>query len=73
MAVNEQIRFPSVRLIDSDGEMIGVVTIAEARKKAEEQMLDLVLISPKADNPVCKIMDYGKYMFEMAKKEKEAK
>jgi len=60
-------------LIDSDGTMVGVVSIADARARAEEKMLDLVLISPQADNPVCKIMDYGKYMFELAKKEREAK
>lgn len=73
MTTNDQIKFSKVRLIESDGEMIGVVSIAEARQRAEDQMLDLVLISPKADNPVCKIMDYGKYMFEQAKKEREAK
>ncbi len=62
-----------MRLIESGGEMIGVVPITEARKRAEDQGLDLVLISPNADNPVCKIMDYGKHMFEQAKKEREAK
>ncbi len=65
--------FQRVRLIESDGSMIGVVPIAEARKRAEDQDLDLVLIAAQADNPVCKIMDYGKYMFELAKKEREAK
>jgi translation initiation factor IF-3 len=73
LLINEQIRFQRVRLIDSDGSMIGVVPIVEARRKAEEQELDLVLISAQADNPVCKLMDYGKYMFELAKKEREAK
>ena len=53
--------------------MVGVVPLAEARKRAEDQDLDLVLIAPQADNPVCKIMNYGKYMFELAKKEREAK
>jgi translation initiation factor IF-3 len=62
-----------VRLIDSSGGMVGVVPIAEARRKAEEESLDLVLINAQADNPVCKIMDYGRYMFELAKKEREAK
>jgi translation initiation factor IF-3 len=62
-----------VRLIDSLGEMQGVVSMDKARKMAEEAEMDLVLISPAADNPVCKIMDYGKHMFEQAKREKEAK
>ena len=53
--------------------MIGVVTIVEARQRAEERDLDLVLISPQAEVPVCKIMDYGKFMFEQAKREKENK
>jgi len=73
LLINEQIRFPRVRLIESDGGMVGVVPIAEARKRAEDQDLDLVLIAPQADTPVCKIMNYGKYMFELAKKEREAK
>ena len=73
LTINDQIRFQKVRLIESDGSMIGVVPITEARKRAEDQDLDLVLIAPQADNPVCKIMDYGKYMFELAKKEREAK
>lgn len=62
-----------MRLIDGNGNMIGVVPIAEARRTAEEAGLDLVMINAKADNPVCKVMDYGKHMFELAKKEKEAK
>ncbi len=73
LAINEEIRFQKVRLIESDGSMIGIVTTAEARKRAEDQDMDLVLISPQPDNPVCKIMNYGKYMFELAKKEREAK
>jgi len=73
LLINDEIRFQRVRLIESDGSMIGVVPVAEARKRAEDQELDLVLISAHADNPVCKIMDYGKYMFELAKKEREAK
>lgn len=71
--INEQIRFREVRLLDSDGSMVGVVPIAAARAKAEERELDLVCISPTAEPPVCKILDYGKYMFEMAKKEREAR
>jgi translation initiation factor IF-3 len=73
LLINEEIRFSKVRLIDSDGTMLGIVPIAEARKRAEEQDLDLVLIAAQADNPVCKIMNYGKYMFELGKKEREAK
>ena len=71
--INDGIRFPQVRLIESDGSMVGIVPLAEARRRAEEQSLDLVLISAQADNPVCKIMDYNKFKFEQAKKEKEAK
>ncbi len=71
--INDAIRFKDVRLIESDGSMIGVVAIAEAKKRAEDQDLDLVLISNNPDNPVCKIMDYGKFMFEQAKREKEAR
>ncbi|MHB8961672.1 MAG: translation initiation factor IF-3 [Saccharofermentanales bacterium] len=71
--INDEIRFRSVRLIDSDGTMIGVVTLDEAKRKADEQQLDLVLISAVADNPVCKLMDYGKFMFEQSKREREAK
>ncbi|MBP8989490.1 MAG: translation initiation factor IF-3 [Clostridia bacterium] len=73
LPINDEIRFQKVRLIDSSGEMVGVVPITEARKKAEDQGLDLVLINAQPDNPVCKIMDYGKYMFELSKKEREAK
>lgn len=71
--LNEEIRDKEVRLIDSDGAMIGVVPIKEAQKMATSKNLDLVKIAPQAAPPVCKIMDYGKYMFELAKKEKEAK
>jgi translation initiation factor IF-3 len=71
--INEEIRYREVRLIDSDGSMVGVVPIGAARARAEERELDLVCISPTAEPPVCKILDYGKYMFEMAKKEREAR
>lgn len=71
--INNEIRFREVRLIESDGTMAGIVSIETARKKAEDENLDLVLISASSDNPVCKIMDYGKHMFEQAKREKEAK
>ena len=73
MLINEEIRKKEVRLIDSDGSMLGVVSIDEAQQKAIDRNLDLVEIAPQADPPVCKIMDYGKYKFEMMKKEKEAK
>ncbi len=69
--INDAIRFPKVRLIDETGEMQGVVPIEAARARAENASLDLVLISPNPDNPVCRIMDFGKYQFEQAKREKE--
>ena len=71
--VNEAIKFSSVRLIDAEGNMVGVVTIDKARQMAEEADLDLVCISSNPDNPVCRIMDYGKFLFEKGKREKEAK
>ncbi|MBR3532928.1 MAG: translation initiation factor IF-3 [Clostridiales bacterium] len=71
--VNDNIKFSKVRLIDAEGNMVGVVPIEEARKKAEDADLDLVCISANPDNPVCRIMDYGKYLFEQSKREKEAK
>jgi len=73
LMINEEIRDKEVRLIDEDGTMLGIVTARDAQKMADGKNLDLVKISPKADPPVCKIMDYGKYMFELAKKEKEAR
>lgn len=71
--VNEAIRDKEVRLIDVDGNMIGIMSAKEAQKIAYSKNLDLVKVAPKANPPVCRIMDYGKYMFELAKKEKEAK
>ena len=71
--MNDNIKFSKVRLIDAEGNMVGVVPIEEARKKAEDADLDLVCISANPDNPVCRIMDYGKYLFEQSKREKEAK
>ena len=71
--INSQIRDKEVRLIDSDGAMIGIVTAREAQLKANEKELDLVKISPNANPPVCKIMDYGKFLYEQNKREKEAK
>ncbi len=73
MQINEQIRVREVRLIGSDGEQAGIKSLSEARSMAAEEGLDLVMMSPNATPPVCKIMDYGKFRFEQAKKAKEAK
>ncbi len=71
--INERIRFPKIRAIDTDGSQLGILTPQEALRIAEEKDLDLVLVSDKADPPVCRIMDYGKYKFEQEKKAREAK
>jgi translation initiation factor IF-3 len=71
--INERIRFPEIRVIDNDGAQLGILTPDEARKIADEQELDLVLVSETAEPPVCRIMDYGKYKFEQEKKAREAK
>jgi len=71
--VNEDIDEPKVRLIGAEGENIGVVTVKEAIGHADDAGLDLVEISPNADPPVCKILDYGKYKYEAQKKKNEAK
>ena len=71
--INEEIRDKEVRVIDSDGNQLGVMPIEDALRLAEEKNTDLVKIAPQAKPPVCKIMDYGKYRFEQAKREKEAK
>jgi translation initiation factor IF-3 len=71
--VNEDIRIPQVRLIDQDGEMQGVLTVREAMQRAFAVGLDLVEISPNADPPVCKILDFGKFKYEQQKKKNEAK
>ena len=73
LIINHNIRCKEVRLIGSDGTQYGIVSLSEAIAKAEEQELDLALISPNANPPVCKIMDYGKYRFDETKREKEAK
>lgn len=73
LRVNEQIRSQSVRLIDSDGKQIGIVSSREALRIAEEKTLDLVEISPKADPPVCKIINYGKFRYHQQMKERESK
>ena len=72
-AVNEDIDSETVRLVGADGEMIGVVPLEEAIEKAFDYGLDLVAISPNADPPVCKILDYGKYKYEAQKKKNEAR
>ena len=71
--INEQIRDKEVRLIDQDGNQLGVVSSRDALRIAKESNLDLVKIAPKARPPVCKIIDYGKFRYELAKKEKEAR
>lgn len=73
MQINEDIRDREVRVVTDGGEQLGIMSAKEALKKAEERNLDLVKISPNAKPPVCKIMDYGKYRFEQAKREKEAR
>ena len=71
--INEEIRDKEVRLIDSDGSQLGIVSIQQAMETAMQRGLDLVKIAPKAEPPVCRVMDYGKFRFEQAKKEKEAR
>ena len=73
LQINEEIRDKEVRLIGAEGEQVGIVAISEAMRQAIEKNLDLVKIAPQAQPPVCRIMDYGKYRFEQAKKEKEAR
>ena len=73
MQINEEIRDRELRVVAADGELIGIMSAAEALKIAEEKNLDLVKIAPQAKPPVCKIMDYGKYRFEQTKREKEAR
>jgi len=73
LAINENIKFKEVRTISSDGSQLGIIPVAKALEAAYAEDLDLVCISPNAQPPVCKIMDYGKYRFEQAKREKEAK
>lgn len=73
LQINEEIRDKELRLIDSDGSQLGVVSLSQALNLASEKKLDLVKIAPQAKPVVCKIMDYGKYRFEQAKREKESK
>lgn len=71
--INERIRFPEIRVIDTNGDQLGIMKPFDAMKIAEEKELDLVLVSDKASPPVCRIMDYGKYKFEQEKKAREAR
>ncbi|MTK14221.1 MAG: translation initiation factor IF-3 [Clostridiaceae bacterium] len=71
--MNEQIREKELRVIGDDGSQLGILSSKDALKLAEEKELDLVMISPNANPPVCKIMDFGKYIYEQSKKDKEAK
>jgi translation initiation factor IF-3 len=71
--INEEIRDKEIRLIDSDGSQLGIMSAKEAQRLANSKNMDLVKIAPQANPPVCRVMDYGKYKFELAKKEKEAK
>ena len=71
--INGQIRDKEVRVIAENGDQLGVMPVKEAMKLAQEAELDLVKIAPKAQPPVCKIIDYGKYRYELERKEKEAK
>lgn len=71
--VNKQIKAKEVRLIDENGKQIGIVPLQEALRIASEKGLDLVEVAPQANPPVCKILDYGKFLYELKKKEKEAR
>jgi translation initiation factor IF-3 len=71
--VNEAIRVPQVRLIGADGENVGVVSIDEANRLARDAELDLVEVAPNSDPPVCRVMDFGKFIYEKTKKDREAK
>lgn len=73
MRINKEIRAPQVRLIGKDGKQIGVVSSTEALAQARQDGLDLVEISPNANPPVCKVIDYGKFRYQMTKKERESK
>ena len=73
MLINEQIKDREVRVVAEDGSQVGILPLAEALRMADEKDLDLVNISPKANPPVCKIMDYGRFKFEQDKRQKEAR
>lgn len=71
--INEEIREKEIRVVDTEGEALGIMETKAALEMAESKQLDLVMIAPQAKPPVCKIMDYGKYLYEIQKREKEAK
>ncbi|STP12680.1 translation initiation factor IF-3 [Helicobacter mustelae] len=71
--LNQEIHFKEVRCVGDDGEVYGIISSSEAQKIANSKGLDLVLISPNANPPVCKVMDYGKYRYQLEKKQKEAR
>jgi translation initiation factor IF-3 len=71
--INEQIRFKEVRVLGESGEQLGVMPIKEAQKLSDDAGVDLILIAPKAEPPVCRIMDYGKFKYEQSRRDKEAK
>ncbi|WP_437738736.1 translation initiation factor IF-3 [Sorangium sp. So ce1335] len=71
--INQRIRVPEIRVIGDDGEMLGIMQTHEALRRAQEKGLDLVEVNPKADPPVCKILDFGKYKYDEKKKAREAK
>lgn len=73
LLINEEINCKEIRVIGDDGSQMGIMSAKDAQKLANQKSLDLVMIAPQAVPPVCRIMDYGKYRFEQAKKEKEAK
>lgn len=73
LMINEQIRDKEVRVIGPEGDQLGIMSAKDAMQKAQEAGLDLVKIAPQAKPPVCKIIDYGKYRYELARKEKDAK
>ena len=73
LEINEAIRDREVRVIDSDGTQLGIMSSRDALRRAEDKNLDLVKIAPQAQPPVCKILDYGKYRFELQKRDKEAR
>jgi len=73
LRINREIRAPRVRVLDKEGELLGILPLIEAMSRAEQAGLDLVEIAPNAEPPVCKIIDYGKFRYQLVKKEKENK
>ena len=73
LRINEEIRAKEIRVVSSDGEQLGILSVKDAIKLAQEKELDLVEVAPAAKPPVCRIMDYGKYRYEQSKREREAR